>query len=378
MKSFYLLATNMMEAESFLGSWIWKLQTLPRIQMFIWRCMHNSIGVKECLANRGIPLDTSCPLCHNHAESISHALWDCHVVKPLWHQLGFHNSSSIFFSQNIKTWLTSNANSRSTRNIKGVPWHFLFPFAIWLIWKQQNQVVFNNKGVNPNLVKVITMQATEYVLYVTQPRYNNRMAIRQVRWEKPNLGQVKLNTDRSSDASSSIAGGGGLIRDEQGNWVIGFTRKIGKANSFLAEIWALRDGLILCNQLDLNAVMVELDAKALVDALNNPFYVNSIISSLFDDCRQLVAQIPHLSIKHIYCEANRCADRLANLGSCQSLDFISYSFPPVDLVPLVAANCQRLYFDRLCPILLLSRQCFLMIIPDYQEKKMKVKLGVGP
>ena len=138
MKSFYLLATNMMEAESFLGSWIWKLQTLPRIQMFIWRCMHNSIGVKECLANRGIPLDTSCPLCHNHAESISHALWDCHVVKPLWHQLGFHNSSSIFFSQNIKTWLTSNANSRSTRNIKGVPSHFLFPFAIWLIWKQQN------------------------------------------------------------------------------------------------------------------------------------------------------------------------------------------------------------------------------------------------
>ena len=101
--------------------------------------------------------------------------------------------------------------------------------------------------------------------------------------------------------------------------------------------------------------MVELDAKALVDALNNPFYVNSIISSLFDDCRQLVAQIPHLSIKHIYREANRCVDCLANLGSCQSLDFISYSCPLVDLVPLVVANCQRLYFDRLCPILLLSR-----------------------
>lgn len=61
---------------------------------------------------------------------------------------------------------------------------------------------------------------------------------------------------------------------DRGNWVVGFSRKIGKANSFLAEIWALRDGLISCNQLNLNAVMVELDAKALVDALNNPFYVN--------------------------------------------------------------------------------------------------------
>lgn len=118
------------------------------------------------------------------------------------------------------------------------------------------------------------MQAKEYVLCVTQPRYSNRMAVRQVRWEKPNPGWVELNTDGSSTASSGTSGGGGLIRDDRGNWVVGFSRKIGKVNSFLAEIWALRDGLILCNQLNLNAVMVELDAKALVDALNNPFYVN--------------------------------------------------------------------------------------------------------
>ena len=61
--------------------------------------------------------------------------------------------------------------------------------------------------------------------------------------------------------------------------------------------------------------MVKLDAKALIDALKNPSYANTIVSSLFDDRRRLVAQIPHLSIKHIYCETNRCADRLANLGA---------------------------------------------------------------
>lgn len=67
MKSAYLLATNLMEAESFSGTWIWKLQTLPRIQIFIWRCMRNSIVVKESLASRGIPLVTSCPLCHSES-----------------------------------------------------------------------------------------------------------------------------------------------------------------------------------------------------------------------------------------------------------------------------------------------------------------------
>ena len=105
----------------------------------------------------------------------------------------------------------------------------------------------------------------------------------------------------------------------------------------IAKTWALRDGLLLCNWLKFNAVMVELDVKALVDAFKNPSYANTIFSSLFDDCRHLATQIPHLSIKHIYREANRCADCLAILGSCQVVDFISYSCPPVDLLPLVVA-----------------------------------------
>lgn len=62
------------------------------------------------------------------------------------------------------------------------------------------------------------------------------MAIKQVRWEKPGSGWMKLNTDGSSNESLDTARGGGLIRDERGNWVVGFSRKIRKTNSFAAEI----------------------------------------------------------------------------------------------------------------------------------------------
>jgi len=47
------------------------------------------------------------------------------------------------------------------------------------------------------------------------------MAIRQVRWENPSTGWVKLNTDGSADASSGSVGGGRLIRDDRGNWIMG-------------------------------------------------------------------------------------------------------------------------------------------------------------
>ena len=43
------------------------------------------------------------------------------------------------------------------------------------------------------------------------------MVIKQVRWEKPNSGWVKLNMDGSANTSMRSAGGGGLIRDEWGN-----------------------------------------------------------------------------------------------------------------------------------------------------------------
>jgi len=47
--------------------------------------------------------------------------------------------------------------------------------------------------------------------------------------------------------SLGLAGGGGVVKDDQGNWVIGCARKIGPVSSFLAELWALRDGALpLC------------------------------------------------------------------------------------------------------------------------------------
>ncbi|KAL4621362.1 hypothetical protein ACB092_06G222000 [Castanea dentata] len=324
MRSAYLIVKNLVEAGTFAGSWIWKLQTLPRIQIFIWRCIHESIAVKKVLAKRGIPLDTTCSMCQAASESLTHALRDCTLVKPIWQKLG------------TNYWLISNSSLKSSQNAAGIPWNFLFPFAMWMIWKQRNQAIFANKRANLFLPKVITMQAKEFIFY----------ALKTIR----NLGWVKLNTDGSSRGSAGAAAGGGLIRDEVGNWVIGFSRRIGRADSFVAEIWALRDGLQLCHQMNIHVVMIELDVKALVDVLNSPSYCNLMISPLLDDCIILISQIPQVRVKYIYREPNRCADCLANLGLCQSLDFIVHSNPPLELISLVEADSMGSCCNRLCPV----------------------------
>ena len=145
------------------------------------------------------------------------------------------------------------------------------------------------------------------------------------------------------------AAGGGLIRDGFGNWVVGFTRKMCSMNSFIAEVWALHDCLMLCHQMKLPAIIVELDTKALVDALSNLCNSDSVISSIFDDCKLLISQIPQVRIKHIYQEANKCADCLANSGHSQVLNFIIHSAPPVELTSFVEADCNGVSCNRLCP-----------------------------
>ena len=83
-------------------------------------------------------------------------------------------------------------------------------------------------------------------------------------WHKPKEGRFKLNSNGASLGNPGKAGGGGLIRNCNGNWVKGFRRKIGVATSIIAEFWALRDGLLLAAQLGITHLIVELDAKVIV------------------------------------------------------------------------------------------------------------------
>lgn len=91
----------------------------------------------------------------------------------------------------------------------------------------------------------------------------------QIRWENPLKGWLKLNTNGSSLGNPRIARGGGIVYNNDGAWVLGFSRHIGITSNFMAELWALQDGLILCIERNFHAAEIEMDAKALIDVLTN-------------------------------------------------------------------------------------------------------------
>ena len=74
MRSAYSMAAGVDQLPEFNGGSIWKLHILPKIQFFLWKCTHNSIGVNDCLTARGVNTNPLCPLYRKEPKTIIHAL----------------------------------------------------------------------------------------------------------------------------------------------------------------------------------------------------------------------------------------------------------------------------------------------------------------
>lgn len=70
--------------EKNLWSDLWKTKTSPKLRHFLWRALSGALAVKERLRSRGLNLDTTCPLCRVHQETICHVIFTCDVAKETW------------------------------------------------------------------------------------------------------------------------------------------------------------------------------------------------------------------------------------------------------------------------------------------------------
>jgi ribonuclease HI len=333
-KDAYLLALGNINSNlGFVDQWIWNLNIPPKIQYFLWKCAHHSLPVKTTLVQRRIIEAPICDICLNSDETILHVLRDCRVAHQFWLDSGLAPSNPFFLGDIDMDWLRSNACNTSKIPGKCFTWNYFFLFGIWQLWIQRNKSIFQVSNPNPLLFSVVENLVLEFFYCVLQPPVCRSKVVKHVRWEKPNQNFFKLNTDGSASINSGFAGGGGLIRNSAGDWIMGFMRNIGCTGSAAAELWALRDGLSLCVQLQLHAVEIELDAQVIIFYLSESSTYTGNLSPLIDDCRELLRRLPQTKVGHCFREANFCADALAKMGTTSMEDFVVFSFPPLLYCP---------------------------------------------
>ena len=238
LKSAYLLArgSNPLNLGSSSMSWIWKVDTHPRVQFFMWLCSHSSLPTGEVLGSRGLNLNPLCTICHQGNESVDHLLRRCFVAQDLWRKLKVPQGLLHTFDQTLKKWLETNYATGIVSEHLGIPWKIIFPMGIWHLWLARNMFLFRS-GVMDNMIYMKCIkESAEYFSIGAKVWCNKMKKVVCVAWEKPHLGWWKLNSDGSALGNPSRAGGGGLIRDHQGNWVRGYARAHGNTRSSLTEL----------------------------------------------------------------------------------------------------------------------------------------------
>ena len=114
LKSTYAIATECSdEGGVFTGTWVWKVDTLPRIKTFMWQCLHNSIRMGECLVRRCLSEPDICPLCQRELETI-HRLRNCEAAKNTWSRLGITLNNN-FYKESPHHWLEKNCKDNACR-----------------------------------------------------------------------------------------------------------------------------------------------------------------------------------------------------------------------------------------------------------------------
>ena len=219
MKSAYQLAfsekTKVIQPEAFnqpsvnsLKEKVWKVPTLPKIRVFVWKVLNGALPVADLLESRGMKVDKSMSnLWGARRINQSHSVW-CTTARHVWAisgipypRLGFHENS---ISENISYLLHLRqdrvGDSSSPR---------MWPWLLWVIWKARNELLFKSIMPNPSIILLRVKQETEEWFEAQTVKENLQLQLQfkpkkgKARWKPPLPGWTMCNVGVDWNKTSS-------------------------------------------------------------------------------------------------------------------------------------------------------------------------------
>ncbi|KAL4388177.1 hypothetical protein GQ457_09G011880 [Hibiscus cannabinus] len=224
---------------------VWSLSIPQRVKTFLWLTIHNRNLTNAERFRRHLTVLASCDVCGSAMEYMDHILRHCRPARGLWSRVVQPPFLSVFLNMPFDEWLRNNIGQSNDTPWYGPRLEARFAVFCWLLWKDRCSVVIGS-DVNPK--DDLLFRGNRLVNECFQGATNRLMVSRHEQastptWCLPILGWVKGNMDASVNTTTRQAAIGGLIRDVCGDWVVGFTRPIGRCSALVAELWALHDTL---------------------------------------------------------------------------------------------------------------------------------------
>ncbi|XVF34174.1 hypothetical protein REPUB_Repub18cG0035900 [Reevesia pubescens] len=148
----------------------------------------------------------------------------------------------------------------------------------------------------------------------------------RIKWLRPMPGHVKMNVDASMNRLTGAASAEGILRDSNGDWIMGFTYKVGISNILGAELWGIFQGLQICWNKGYRQVEVETDSIMATKQITGMITAFDTNENLLREIKGLLQRNWKCKVSHVLREANYSADGMAKLGFLNT-GLISYENP---------------------------------------------------
>ncbi|KAL4278400.1 hypothetical protein GQ457_03G030660 [Hibiscus cannabinus] len=327
------------------------------------RLLTNVERVHRHVATSGL-----CEICNNGQEDIEHVLRSCTMAKGVWTRMLPRERWESFFGLSFPEWLRMNLFDTSFY-VEDGEWGVRVAITCWLLWKRRCRLLFApGDGLMEDVLSRGGRLVEECSRASNAARGTQPGRVRTSTWSKPRVGWVKLNVDASVSTVDRSAGVGGVIRDNQGKWLFGLARFVGRYEVLLAELWAIHDGLLHACDLGYRCVEVEsdcLDAVKIATARSTILAGSALVCSILRMLRKDWSVV----VTHVDRGSNGVAGALARRGRGSSLVQVSLSEAP-DEVALLWKVSSWFCLSLLRRLLLMSARCLLI-----QEDL--VEIGVG-
>ncbi|CAJ2660552.1 unnamed protein product [Trifolium pratense] len=209
------------------GAWVllWKIKVPPRVKNLLWRICRRCIPTRVNLRSRGVNCIDTCPLCNEHEEDSYHIFFDCPSSRNVWSMCTFYPiivaaMQNGYDAAELIFHLLQQINEEDAS---------LLACVIWSIWKQRNNIIWNNVTDAQNFVfsrANITLHDWR-VVHTARTGVKNQQVRHESRWKKPSSGRMKCNIDASFSSLNNRVGIGVCIRDEFGAYVLAKYEQLG-------------------------------------------------------------------------------------------------------------------------------------------------------
>ncbi|KAF7842590.1 putative RNA-directed DNA polymerase [Senna tora] len=295
---------------------IWKGNLPPKIRSFCWRACRGILPTCINLKNRGVDVDTRC-LCGLDDEDTCHALVACPVLKPLWDNYMPDVGGPINTNVAFVEWFSNNVQRWSCKQME------IYGILAYKVWNRRNKIRLNERAEEFNYIGeeakklwVTLNEAPPNMNDTTEGtrRDDRNRAIRDGKWEAPMWREMKVNVDASL-LEQGKGGIGCVVRNFQGRCLAAFAKRMKNIESAeLLEAFAFLEGLELAKNLRCDNIILEGDAKKVVDLIHGSSQNLSHLGMLVDDIRKGMKNFSRVKVQWVPRNSNAVADRIANFA----------------------------------------------------------------